>query len=64
MQASARKHNRMIGSDYCMSLLGFQVAPEEYIYRAGEIANEMFLIVSGSVDELSDNPEVHMLALT
>jgi CRP-like cAMP-binding protein len=35
-----------------------QFAPEEYLYRAGETANEMFFVVSGSVDELSENAEV------
>ena len=39
-------------------LLLLQYAPEEYIYRAGEIANEMFFIVSGAVDELAENAEV------
>ena len=37
-------------------------APEEYLYRAGETANEMFFVVSGSVDELSENAEVFVMS--
>jgi hypothetical protein len=57
MQAS-RKHPEELVSESDSSLLDFQVAPEEYIYRSGEIASDMFLIVSGSVDELSEKSEV------
>ena len=35
-----------------------QFAPEEYLYRESEIAQEMFVIISGSVEELSENKEV------
>jgi len=31
-----------------------QFAPEEYLYRSGETANEMFFVVSGSLDEVSE----------
>ena len=35
----------------------WQFSPEEYIYRAGEVAHEMFFVVSGSVEELSEKPD-------
>ena len=35
-----------------------QFSPEEYLYRSGEIASEMYFVVSGSVDELTENSEV------
>jgi len=31
-----------------------QFSPEEYLYRAGEMATEMFFIISGSVEEVSE----------
>ncbi len=36
----------------------FQFAPEEWIYRAGEMANEMFFVASGAVEELSERDKV------
>ena len=36
----------------------FQFAPEEYLYRESDIAQEMFIIISGSVEELSETKEV------
>jgi hypothetical protein len=35
-----------------------QFASEEFLYQAGEIAHEMFFIVSSSVDELSERDKV------
>ena len=35
-----------------------QFAPEEYLYRESDIAQEMFIIISGSVEELSETKEV------
>ena len=35
-----------------------QFSPEEYLYRVGEVANEMFFVVSGSLDEIADNKKV------
>ena len=35
-----------------------QFAPEEYLFRAGETAHEMFFVVSGSVEEVSETDEV------
>ena len=35
-----------------------QFAPEEYLYRSGEFAHEMFFIASGSVDEVSEKDKV------
>ena len=40
-----------------------QFAPEEYLFRAGETASEMFFVVSGAVDELSENSEVRRPSL-
>jgi len=41
--------------DYVSVLLGeVQFAPEEWIYRTGEVANEMYLVASGTVDELGE----------
>jgi signal-transduction protein with cAMP-binding, CBS, and nucleotidyltransferase domain len=33
-------------------------APEEWIYRTGEVANEMYLVASGTVDELGEKDKV------
>ena len=35
-----------------------QILPEEYLYRAGEVATEMFFVVSGSLDEMLDSTKV------
>ncbi len=35
-----------------------QFAPEEFLYRESEIAHEMYFIISGSVEELSETKEV------
>ncbi len=35
-----------------------QFAPEEYLYRSGEFAHEMFFIATGSVDEVSEKDKV------
>jgi hypothetical protein len=40
-----------------------QFAPEEYLYRESEIAQEMFIILSGSVEELSETKEVPHIPL-
>ena len=41
-----------------------QFAPEEYLYRCGEVANEMFFIVSGSVEELAEKPDKKVWVLS
>ena len=44
--------------------LSLQFAPEEYLYRAGEAANEMYFIVSGSVEEVSETSEVRLKTIS
>ena len=40
-----------------------QFSPEEYLHRAGEIASEMYFVVSGSVEEINDtsDSEVYLI---
>jgi CRP-like cAMP-binding protein len=43
---------------------GFQFAPEEWIYRAGEMANEMYFVASGLVEELGERDKVLVIIWT
>ena len=38
----------------CVLLVEVNFAPEEYLYRASEIARDMYFVVDGSVDEISE----------
>ena len=35
--------------------LRLQFAPEEFLFRAGEVASEMFFVTSGAVDEIIES---------
>jgi CRP-like cAMP-binding protein len=39
----------------CVLLVEVNFAPEEYLYRASEIARDMFFIIDGSVDEITES---------
>ncbi len=50
---------------YCTQIIdktvfdsAFQFAPEEWIYRAGEMANDVFFVASGAVEELGERDAV------
>ena len=38
-----------------------QFSPEEFLFRSGEIASDMFFVVSGSVDEVSESEVIRDL---
>ena len=41
-----------------------QFAPEEWIYRAGEVANDMYFVASGAIDELGEKDKVNSFTVT